>query len=172
MFQVGDFVVHGTNGVCRVEDIGTLDTAGVPKDMIYYTLCPNNSKGSKIFTPIENEKVVIRPVITKEEAFDLIDNIKEIDSLWIIDEKRREMEYKEAFRKCDCRELVKIIKTIYLRKRSRMAEGKKVTVGDERYFHMAEESLYTELAIPLEMDRDKVKEFIIARVEFLQDEAR
>ena len=59
--------------------------------------------------------------------------IATIDSLWIQDEKRRELEYKEAVKKSDCREFVKIIKAIYLRMQSRMAEGKKVTSGDEKY---------------------------------------
>lgn len=165
MFQVGDYVVHGNNGVCEVMNIGTLNLTGIPKDKIYYTLCPYHSKGSKIFAPADNQKIIMRPVITKDEAMSLIGNIKNIEFLWIQDDKRRELEYKEAFRKCDCNELVKIIKTIYLRKQSRLAEGKKVTSGDEKYFHLAEDSLYGELAIPLGMEKEKVRDYIITLVD-------
>ncbi len=164
MFKVGDYIIYGNNGVCKVVDIGNIDSPGISKDRIYYTLCPLYTKGNKIFTPADNQKVKMRSVLTKEEATDLIDDIKNIDSLWILDEKKREMEYKEAFRKCDCRELVKIIKTIYMRKQMRLTEGKKLTAGDKKYFDMAEESLYSELAIPLEMNKDAVKEFVIARI--------
>lgn len=41
------------------------------------------------------------------------------------DEKKREEAYRNAIHSCDARELVKIIKTIYLRRQSRIEEGKK-----------------------------------------------
>ena len=40
MFQVGDFIVYGSTGVCEVESIGTLDIPGMSKDRVYYTLRP------------------------------------------------------------------------------------------------------------------------------------
>ncbi len=171
MFQTGDFVVYGNSGVCRVQKIGTLDSPIASKEREYYTLAPYYIKGSTIFTPVDNQKIIMRPVLTKEEAIALIDEITKIDSLWIADEKTRELQYKETFRKCDCRELVKIIKTIYRRKKIRLAEGKKVTTQDEKYFHMAEEALYGELAISLGMTKDEVKAFVIERAE-QQDEAQ
>ena len=97
----------------------------------------------------------------------LIDDIKNIDSLWVADEKRRESEYKEAMKRCDCRELVKIIKTIYFRKQSRLKDGKKLTTIDTKYFKLAEENFYGELAISLNMDVKAVKEFVRTRVKKL-----
>ncbi len=164
MFEVKDYIIYGNHGVCKVEAVGKLDSAGTAKDRLYYTLEPVYQNGSKIFTPVDNEKVMIRAVLSKEEAIELIDDIKNIDSLWITDEKRRESDYKEAFKKNDCRELVKIIKTIYSRKQTRIAEGKKVTASDERYFRMAEETLCGELAIPLKMEKEEVKQFVSDRV--------
>lgn len=107
MFQVGDFIVYGSTGVCEVESIGTLDIPGMSKDRVYYTLRPCYEQRSTIFTPVDNEKVIMRSVLTRQEALELIDGIKEIGFLGITDEKRREAEYRECFLKCDCRELVK-----------------------------------------------------------------
>ena len=165
MFDVGDRIIYGSSGVCSVEHIGALDSPNALKGRIYYTLCPQYTKGSTIFTPVDNEKVKMRPVISREEAMKLVDEVKDIEYLWIADEKGRELEYKEAFLKCDCRELVRIIKTIYLRKQSRIVAGKKVTAVDEKYFHMAEDSLYGELAVSLNMTKDEVRDFITSRVE-------
>lgn len=160
MYQIGDFVVHGTNGVCVVENIGTLEEMGCPRGRLYYTLHPVYSGQNRIFTAVENTKVVIRPILTSQEAQTLITEIPDIDSLWITDEKRRESQYREALYKCDCRELVRIIKTIYLHRKKRLEEGKKVTSVDEKYFHMAEDSLYGELAFPLNMEKEEVKQYI------------
>ena len=78
MFEVGDMIIYGNNGVCRVETVGKVDSAILPKDREYYTLCPHYSKGSKIFSPVDNQKVIMRPVINKEEAMQLIDTIKDV----------------------------------------------------------------------------------------------
>lgn len=165
MFLEGEYIVYGTSGVCKVEAIGPMEISGVNKDKLYYTLAPLYSKGSKVFTPVDNDKVVMRPVLTKEEARELIEQIPTIELLWVADEKRREDIYKAALRTCDCREWIKIIKTLYLRKMSRIAEGKKVTVSDGKYLNMAEERLYEELALALNMDKDGVVEYITEHVE-------
>ena len=127
MFQKDDFVIYGNNGVCIVKDIGPLDIPGIPSGRIYYTLVPYYSKDTQIFTPADSDKVVIRPLICKEAIMQLIEEIPDIELLWIKDEKQRETQYKETLRKCDCRELIRIIKTIYQRMQNRLAEGKKMT---------------------------------------------
>ena len=167
MYIVGDYIVYGNKGVCKVVNIGVMNSIGLPKDKLYYTLEPIYTSGSKIFTPVDNEKVKMRPVMNKEEALCLIQDIENIEALWVHDEKRREIEYKEAVNKCESRELVRIIKAIYLRKQSRLAEGKRVTSGDEKYFKIAEDDLYGELAIPLQMEKSQVKDFVIEKVKQL-----
>ena len=167
MFEIGELIIYGGNGVCRVEKIGPIDTGMGTKGRMYYTLNPLKNKDSRIFTPVDNEKVIMRPTMTKEDALALIDQIQDVETLWIGDERRRETEYKEAVRKCDCREYVKIIKTIYLRKEARLADGKKVTAVDERYYAIAEENLYGELAVALGMDKAETKTFVEKRVKEL-----
>jgi len=165
MFDIGDYVVFGTDGVCRVEDVGELDMEGVAKDKLYYTLAPFGKSGnSRIFAPVEGKRVVMRKVITPEEAKALISDITSIERLEIRDEKKREETYKHVLQSCDCREIVSLIKEIYSRRQERTAQGKKLPSVDERYFTMAENSLYGELCLPLNIDKDDVKDYICAVV--------
>lgn len=164
MFQVGDFMIYGNKGVCKVENVGILDSADMPKDTVYYTLFPYFLKGSKIYSPVDNDKVNMRPIITKEDAMKLIDDIKSINSLWVSDEKNREFAYKEAVKKSDCRELIRIIKTIYIRKQSRLIDGKKVSSLDTKYYKLAEENFYGELSVSLGMGIDAVREIVLTRL--------
>ncbi|MBR3644524.1 MAG: CarD family transcriptional regulator [Parasporobacterium sp.] len=157
MFNIGDLIVYGNTGVCTVEKIGKPELAGVTDDKVYYTLQPYYSKNSRIFTPCDNDKVVMRPVISKKEAETLVKEIPKIKLLVITDEKKREECYKETMRTCDCREFVSILKTIYNRKITRLAEGKKVTASDERYFSMAEDKLFGELAIALGVEKSAMR---------------
>ena len=92
MFDIGQQIVYGTTGVCIVNKIGPLDPASGMGDRIYYTLLPFYSKESTIYTPVDNQKIVMRPILTKEEAESLIQEIPEIDELWIPDEKKREQD--------------------------------------------------------------------------------
>lgn len=170
MFSVDDYIVYGTTGVCKVVQIGPMKMSGVSGDRIYYTLAPVYSKGSTIFTPADNDKVIMRPVLTRDEAEKLIDEIQELDTLWVPDEKKREDIYKQSIRTCECTEWIKIIKALYLRKADRIAEGKKVTVNDTKYLHLAEERLYGELAISLDMQKDEVEDYITKRIEEMEVE--
>ena len=164
MFEVGDFVVYGSDGVYQVEKVGPLNMIGVDKNKLYYTLTSPYMKGSRIFSAVDNQTVVMRAVMKKDEALELIDSMKEMELLEIQDDKKRNDVFKEALRTYDCKELVKIIKTLYVRQEQKQAEGKKNTAGDEKFFHIAEERLYGELAIALDMDKKNVKDYVEARV--------
>jgi len=164
MFSVGDYIVYGSNGVCQVTDIGPMKLPGMNSDRLYYTMTPCYIKGSSISTPVDNEKVVMRYVMTKEEADSLVSRLRDIARLSIPEEKRREQEYKTALLSCNPEAIVSVIKEIYERMQTRLAEGKKVTSADAKYFHIAEESLYGELAISLGMEKDDVKPYIMEKM--------
>lgn len=160
MYELGEYVVYGNNGVCKVDSIGPLSMDSANKDRIYYTLSPLYSNGSTVFTPVDSANTKLRPIISKSQADQLLDEMEEIDLLDVDNDKKREEVYKEAYKTYECREWVKIIKTSYLRKQKRLQEGKHATSSDEKYLHLAEESLYGELAIPLRIPKGEVEDFI------------
>lgn len=171
MFEKGDYIVYGAAGICEVKEIGKVNIGAADKNKLYYTLEPLNAKGSAVYTPIDNTKVIMRRILTVEEAEALIRAIPEIDALWVENDKQREQIYRETMRTCDCREWIRIIKTLYLRKQDRIARGKKVTTTDERYLRMAEENLYTELSIPLGIEKEKMADYITEKVTNMSQES-
>ena len=150
--------------MCRVESVGKLQLTEASGDKEYYTLSKVYSRGGVLYVPADSEKVVMRPVISREEAEELIGHIKEIDMLQIDNEKRKEEIFKQAFKTCDSREWVKVIKTLYERKKIRLSKGKKVTASDERYLRTAEDNLYGELAISLNIDKNDVEQYIMDKI--------
>lgn len=92
------------------------------------------SQGNKIFTPVENPKIVIRKILSKEEVGKLLEDIPATKEFVITNEREREHLYKEAIRCCDCRKLIKVLKTIEARKKIRLANGKKTDSIDEKYY--------------------------------------
>ena len=90
LFDKGEYIVYGTTGVCLVKDITTMSMDEQRKDRLYYVLEPMGVSGSRIMTPVENNKSIMRPVLSREEAFHLIDRIQEVAELGISDDKQRE----------------------------------------------------------------------------------
>ena len=133
---------------------------GASSERLYYIFRPGGETEGKIFTPVEGGKQVLRGIISKEEAEKLIDEIPSIETLSIENEKFREDSYKKCIRTCECRDLLRIIKTIYLRKRARKEAGRKETAVDARYFRIAEDHLYGVLAVALDMSRENVESYI------------
>lgn len=160
MFEVGEFVVYGSKGVCEITDISHIDISGADKNRLYYVLSPVGDRNAKIYAPTDNQKITMRKVISKEEADKLISELPEIELLWVPDDKQREAKYKEVMRTCDYRAWVSIVKTLYLRKKERTAQGKKITALDERYMKAAENELYSELSLTLGIPKDEMEEYI------------
>ena len=162
MFEVGELIVYGNTGVCRVVEIGPLAIS--PDDKDYYTLEPVYSPNSRVFTPCDNEKVVMRPILSREEVTATLDDFSEISLIEVTEEKKREETYKASMHTCDIRDLISILKTINERKLARLAQGKKVTASDEKYYTLAGEKLCDELAIVLGTDRERIRTFIHKKI--------
>ncbi len=157
MFSVGEFVVHRRDGICKVTKIAPLPAGMGTADKDYYFLAPVNTRG-EIFSPAEENNNFLRKVLTKDEALQLLDEIPSIQDTPIDNDKLREAHYKEAISSCDCRELVKILKTLTSRRLARFAVGKKSTASEERYYKQAEDKLFNELAFATGKDREEISE--------------
>ena len=75
-----------------------------------------------IYVPVSNSDSALRPCLTEENAWKLIEKIPEISTPWTENEKMREQKYKEAIKANDPKALVVIIKMIYQRKQQRLAQ--------------------------------------------------
>ncbi|MCC8017673.1 MAG: CarD family transcriptional regulator, partial [Lachnospiraceae bacterium] len=90
MFEKGEYVVYGSKGVCQIEDISQIDIPGVDRDRLYYIMRQVHSNKGTVYLPIDSTRTVLRPVMSREEAQQLIDEIPSIEELDVPDEKRRE----------------------------------------------------------------------------------
>lgn len=164
MFEVGEYVVYGNKGVCRIDDITHIDISGADKERLYYVLAPVGDVSGKIYAPTDNLKTTMRKVISREEADRLIKELPDIEMLWVPDDKQREAKYKEAMQTCDYRAWVSIVKTLHLRMKERTAQGKKITALDERYMRAAENELYSELSLTLGIPKDSMESYLKEKI--------
>ena len=144
MYQVGDYIVKASNGVCKVKAIVHPDFVSDKKKLYY------------LYVPIDRGEESARPVMTEKEAKELVKKIPSIDATWINNEREREHNYKDAVQSNDPERLVGIIKLIYGRKKARAEQGKKTTAVDGRYYDTAERLLYSELELAMHKNKDEI----------------
>ncbi|MGN0150908.1 MAG: CarD family transcriptional regulator [Wujia sp.] len=161
MFDIGDYIVYGHNGICQVVDITHPDIAGSDSSRLYYVLIPEKLRDSKLFCPADNDKIALRKIISEDEAQKIIEESKTIEPLVISNERMRDDSYKNAMKSHDLRQCVRVIKSLLIRKKEREENGKKVTATDERYLKQAEEELYSELAIATGRDWENIRDIIM-----------
>lgn len=160
MYKTGDLIIYSGEGVCRVERVGLLEMSGANKGKQYYTLQPVYRDG-KIFIPVDTT-VFMRPVITREEAETLIQRIPEIESEVYENRNLRMLNehYQSLLQSHDCEDMLQLIKAIYTKQQENIAAGKKPGLVDERYMKRAEDILYGELAVALDVPKDSVLDYI------------
>lgn len=164
MFKAGDYVVKPNSGICTVESIVTMDLAGTGEKE-YYMLHPVSDVRTVLYVTVDADSSRLRRVMTKDEAYDFIKSIENIEAAWIENDKQREQNYKAALLSNDPIQIVSMIKNMYFRTKDRLAQGKKITATDERYFQQAENVLYSELGIAIGEPSGKIREIITETIE-------
>lgn len=170
MYQIGDLVVYGNEGVCRIEEIGFLDIPSIDKNRLYYTLAPIYHDG-KIFTPVDTT-IFMRPVIKYEEAQHLIQQIPDLQTNVLYETRKSQLlsdHYESLLQTHDCADLIKLIKSVYIKRQVISENGKNLGKTDERYMKLAEDVLYGEFAVVLGIPKNDVKNYIGETIERLEN---
>ena len=155
MYKKGEYVIY-RHDVCMVKDIKESKLNG----NTYYVMTPIDDESLIIDIPTENKRGFLRNIISTEDAKKLVEKIPTIEPLKNINEKNLEVQYKDMLNTGNYEDLIKIIKTTYLRNEDRVNSKKRISEKDSAYFKLAEKYLYNELAISLNMTVDEVKNYI------------
>ena len=164
MYSVGDLIFYGRTGVCRVEEIVA---EGRGEDTrTFYSLRPLYQKCC-IRTPVSGGKVYSRPIISPQEADTLIRRMPEVEAEPYHNPNLNQLRdyYRARLEEFDCESLIRLTKSLYLKKQEALAQRRKFGAVDERFLHEAEDLLFGELAAALEIDRDKVEAYIAGCLE-------
>lgn len=156
MYKVNDKLIYKKD-VCVVEEI----KEKYMRDTDYYVLSPITDSSLKIQIPTNSSS--LRNLITKEQVEEIINNIPNIEIIKS-ESKTIEQDYKLLMQKGTHEDLIKIIKTTYLRNKERIDNNKKTTDKDNYYFNQAELYLYNEFSVVLNLSYDETKQYVIDKL--------
>ncbi len=164
MFKVNDYVIYNIMGVYKITDIRTeKDLNDVETE--YYIMEPAYGNNLTIKIPVNNSKVYMRKILSKDDVMSLIEEIPELDTVWIDDDKKRSQTFKEALKTGDTKKWIKLVKSIYIEEQEKTANGKKLMKTDEDIMKTAEKNLYEEFAMALDISPEQVFSYIKEHIE-------
>lgn len=160
MYQVGDQIIYGVHGICRIVDLENRTAAS--KTIRYYVLEPKDGSSSRFYVPADNAAAVskLRKLLTRQELDALLLSQAAREDAWIADENQRKQVYRELIGSGDRAKLVSMIGSLYRHKKNQEAAGRKFHLCDENFLRDAEKLLRSEFAEVLEIPQDQVGAYI------------
>lgn len=150
-YQIGEDVVYGINGACRIVEIGSLSFAG--PDKIYYSMKPVCDGRSTIYLPITKEDEIKRRVMSKEEAEKIVEKAKKIKAANY--EATRDI-CDPILKSGDNIEISKMIKMLRNLRKENRKNHKGLNIQEDKILRDAEIIYFSELASVFDMTMDEV----------------
>lgn len=164
MFSIGDKIIYGSEGVYTVKEFTTSPIDKTDTRQFYVLCSVYGPSGNVIITPVGNDKVKMRPVMSRDEALAFIDRIPEITTLTVEKEKNRREVYRQTLANATGDDFVSIIKTVMERREIFLKAKKRLSESDNDYERKAKFCLNGELASSLDIPIDEVDSFIRERL--------
>ncbi|MGI6721638.1 MAG: CarD family transcriptional regulator [Anaerovoracaceae bacterium] len=166
MYKAGDMIVYGGTGVCKVVGVTIPDFAREHGNRKYYELEPIYERGT-IYTPVDNDQISMRYVMEKEEADDIIEKIPQIKTEKFTEKSTQKLteHYKARLREHSCEGLITVIRSAHEKMKEAKKANKKFGQIDKKYMKKAENLLYGELAVALDIEKEEVAGYIARKVE-------
>ena len=162
MFQIGDQVVYGIHGICRIVDLAerTVDRKKIP----YFVLEPADQPGAQFFVPSQNPAALakLRRVLDRQELDALLASQEVRQDCWIADENRRKQRYRELISGGDRVALLQMIGALHRHKKEQAEAGRKFHLCDENFLRDAERLLNAEFSLILGIQPSEVGAYIRA----------
>lgn len=152
MLSVGQLVVYGIHGVCKIAgtEVKTVDR----KKVEYYVVEPVSQAGACFYVPSGNPVAVakLRPILTKVELEELLSNLGDWQRIWVAEENQRKQYYRELLSSGDRRSLLCMILALQEHRARQQASGRKFHLCDENFLRDAHRLLCMEIAVVLDTD--------------------
>ena len=164
MLQVGTQIVYGIHGVCTILDVETRRVDR--KNVEYFVLEPRDQPGTRCYVPTQSQAAIskLRPILSKEELEALLSSEIIQSDIWISDENKRKMKYKELISNCDRAALISMIRLLVDHKQKQLESGKKFHLCDDNFLRDALKLLSSEYSFVFEIPQNEVSRCLLERI--------
>ena len=165
MLSVGQQVVYGIHGVCKIA--GTEERTVDRKKVEYYVIEPVSQPGACFYVPTGNPVAVakLRPILTADELESLFTDLTDWQKIWVQEENQRKQYYRELISGGDRKALVSMILALQAHRISQQEAGRKFHLCDENFLRDAQRLLCMEIAVVLQTDESGALSYLKEHIE-------
>ena len=158
-FQVGNYVVHASQGVCLVKDrvFNSFATGGEKE---YYVLAPLHDQRNTRYIPVEVAHRSLRNIMSKEQMLDCIKNLPNVDGEVNLSKNAKKMFIEQANKSIETLDKIKLMKTMHIIKEDCEKRGKSMSYADEMVLREVENFFFGEISIVMNIPLNEVLGFI------------
>lgn len=161
MYKKGDIIVYGKSGVCIVDDICEVEF-GI--EGLCYKLRPYDDQQNAIYVSVDNDKIMMRNVISAEKSREIIDQMGECPAIFPKNDKERAELVKETLNSDDMSKWMQLLKGLYIEREKRMRMRKSLKYKDEKVFNFLENFIMGELSVALDIPKYKIYDMIAEKI--------
>jgi len=160
MFKINDSVIH-----CR-EGLSTIVSMNNMNGRDYFLVSVGRNSGETIYVPVETADNIIRPLMDKKEADELLKYIKKIKKEFNGNTKQRRDAYKKMLSSGNVKEIAYLYRQLYFYEQIGGENNTEIKLGpvDIDMLSYAENMLMDELSITYGVERGEVKAFVQQRI--------
>ena len=160
MFKINDSVIH-----CR-EGLSTIIAMNNMNGKDYFLVSVNRNSGETIYVPVDTAENIIRPLMDKKEANELLKYIKKINKDFNSNTKQRRDAYKKKLSSGDVKEIAYLYRQLYFYEKLGGEENSEIKLGpvDIDMLSYAENMLMDEFAITYGVKRSDIKAYIEKKI--------
>ncbi len=152
-YKVGERVVHSREGLSTIKDMTSISGNE------YFVVVSDKGDRENIYVLKNRTENIIRPIMSLEEANELINYMKSVEAEFISNTKQRRDQYRKRLLSGMVKDLAYLTKQLYFfNYYNSIGQVVKLGPTDLQMLKDAERVLYDELAISFGIDRDSVSQ--------------
>ena len=156
IYEIGDKVIHCRNGVSTI--VGTTEMG----ERQYFVIHALRGDNENIYVPFIGSENIVRPVMTVEQADELLHSLASIEKEFNPNTKQRRDAFKRRLGSGNVLDIAYLYRQKWLYER--YPENVKLGPSDIDMLEYASNILLDELSLTYNVDRDKVEELVVPKI--------
>lgn len=147
-YKIGDYISHPGHGICQVDR--TEERTLYDKTLDYYVIHPVMENHITIYVPIDNTKAIgLRPIVSSEEAKEVITYTTETDIPPIVQNKDRVKAYHDLMKSGNLKEMSALCKLMMVKENTG-----KISHTEKDMLKKLQVRVISEISLALDMNYD------------------
>ena len=164
-YRIGDKAIDKNGYIFEVERVDEKNFGNGPSCfLVMRPFFPYDySKDYRMYVPMENADRILRSIMTKDQALDLIDHMQALSTFPETNPRERKLQFQNIINSGDRKEIYRVIKSLIEYRNKRKKINKPFSDFDTRLLKNLETMILNEMSVALQIPPSSVPDFVRER---------